>query len=723
MRAETVVRLNKFKPRDYQLPIMDAIMNKGYKRVLAILPRRAGKDMTAWNIAIKECIRKTQVIYYIFPTFAQARRVIWDSITNDGMRVLDYIPPELIESKNGQQMSVRFINGSLLQLVGSDNYDALMGTNPQGCIFSEYALQDPRAYQYIRPILTVNNGWALFLSTPRGKNHLYEVYQIAKQAPGWFCYKLTVEDTKHVSLHELEKERAEGIMSEDLIQQEYYTSFDMGVEGSYYAKYMDRMRVNRQIGSVPWEPGFKVHTAWDIGVRDSTSIIFFQNVGQSIRIIDYYEKSKEGLEHYVNVINNKPYTYGRHIGPHDIRVTEFGSGITRIEKARNLGIKFTVADDVSVVDGIECVRSSLNKIWIDDKNCAQLIKSLENYRQEYDVKRKVYKSNPLHNWSSHACFVAETFILTRNGMRQIIDIKDNDEVLTLSGWQPCMKSILKIKNAKIAEVTFSDGTIVKCTLDHLFLTTNGWKSVKNLVKNTKILSSLTNLLSILMEDCIVYGLMRDILLGAEKAYIDQHGNQLLDQYQKIVTFITKTMIPVTTIYGILNVFKRATILNFLGLITRDLQFMLARRLPNGIVQMLEDYGIKDMLNVQNPGLNGPGLYENAYIVNQSLMDLYEEMDMSKNFVIRTAKHLTIAKVKLIEEKADVYDITVPNVGHFSLANGAIVHNSDAMRYLCVSLPKTRDGLTPEELDKRYQEAVLGTNMNMPAIFRTDLPDY
>lgn len=401
MNVETVIRLNKFKPRDYQIPIIDAIENKGYKRVLAILPRRAGKDLTAFNLCIRYALKNICVIYYIFPTYAQGKKVIFDSITNTGERILDFIPSEVIASINQQEMKIKFKNGSLLQVVGSDNYDSLMGTNPKLCVFSEYALQDPRAYQYIRPILTANDGIAIFLSTPRGKNHLWELYQIAQQAPGWFCYKLTIDDTHHIPLSEIERERAEGIMSEDLIQQEYYTSFTMGVEGAYYAKYIDRMRVKGQIGLVPWETGFKVNTAWDLGVSDNTCIIFFQIIGQTVRIIDCYDKNKEGLEHYVKVIETKPYSYGRHFAPHDIRVREFGSGITRIEKARQLGIKFTVADDISIVDGIEAVRSSFSKIWIDEKQCAPLIKAIENYRQEYDAKRKTYKSHPLHDWSSH----------------------------------------------------------------------------------------------------------------------------------------------------------------------------------------------------------------------------------------------------------------------------------------------------------------------------------
>lgn len=402
INLESQVHLNRFKPRSYQLPIMDAIENKGYKRVLAILPRRAGKDLTAFNLCIRACLRNICVIYYIFPTYAQAKKVIWDSITNTGERILDYIPDSLVHSKNSQEMKIRFNNGSLLQLVGSDNYDTLMGTNPQGVVFSEYALQDPRAYQYIRPILAANDGWALFITTPRGKNHAYELYQIAQHNPeNWYCLKLTLDDTQHIPIAEIEKERAEGIMSEDLIQQEYYTSFTMGVEGAYYAKYIDRMRVDGRIGDVPWENGFKVFTAWDLGVRDSTTIIFFQCIGTTIRIIDCYENNKEGLEHYVKVLDAKPYVYGRHIAPHDIQVKEWGTGMTRLEKARQLGIKFTIAPDLSIVDGIEAVRSTLGKVWIDSVKALPLIKALENYRQEYDAKKRVYKNIPLHDWSSH----------------------------------------------------------------------------------------------------------------------------------------------------------------------------------------------------------------------------------------------------------------------------------------------------------------------------------
>jgi phage terminase large subunit len=402
MKAQTVLEFDKFKLRPYQVPLFSAIESGKYKRMVAIWPRRAGKDIVAFNALFRAAIDKKGNYLYVFPTFAQARRVIWDSITNTGMRFIDFIPQEYVESKNSQELKIVLKNGSAISLVGSDKVDALMGSNAQAMIFSEYALQDPMGFNRLSPILLGSGGWALFISTPRGKNHLFTTYQTALNDPGWFAQKLSVLDTGHISLHDIERERAQGLMSEDLIQQEYFCSFELGVEGSYYARYIDKLRIDGRIGVVPFEAGFKVHTAWDIGVRDSTSIIFFQVIGQTVRLIDFYENSKVGLEHYVKVLQSKEYNYGVHIAPHDIAVKEWGSGQTRLEKAKNLGIDFIIADNLNIMDGIESVRSAFSKIWIDQDRCRGLIIALENYRQEYDQTHKVYKSQPLHDIFSHA---------------------------------------------------------------------------------------------------------------------------------------------------------------------------------------------------------------------------------------------------------------------------------------------------------------------------------
>lgn len=401
MNIEQKIHLDKFKPRDYQLPICDAIENKGFKRVLAIMPRRAGKDIVAFNLCIRAAIKEVQTIYYIFPTFAQGRRILWDAINNDGMRILDYCPQELAD-RNEQMMRLRFINGSVIQLLGSNDYDtSLVGTNSKFMVFSEYSLQDPRAYQFARPILTASNGTALFLSTPRGRNHLFDLFQIASNSKEWFCYKLTVEDTQHIDINDIKKEIELGELSEEMARQEYWCDFDVGQDQMFYASILDKMRLDGRLGVVPWEPGFKTHTSWDLGILDPTVIIWFQCIGTTVHIIDCYAASNRSIDHFVNIVLNKPYTYGKHFPPHDIMVREQGSGLTRREMYKRLGINFSEIYDIDLLDGIECVKSSLAKIWIDEVKCKDLIKWLYRYKQEKDPVTGRHKGIPIHDDASH----------------------------------------------------------------------------------------------------------------------------------------------------------------------------------------------------------------------------------------------------------------------------------------------------------------------------------
>lgn len=203
-----VVTLDKFKPRPYQLPLMRALEIDGYKRLLGILPRRAGKDLTAWNMMIRQALQRIGVYWYILPSYAMGKKIIWNGKDNEGNDFLSYIPSELIKSTNSQEMIIKLTNGSMIQVVGSDSAkNSLVGTNAIGMIFSEYALQDPTAYQYLRPILLQNQGWCIFLSTPRAKNHLFQLYEMALCNPEeWYVLKLTVDDTKHVSIEEIQKD-------------------------------------------------------------------------------------------------------------------------------------------------------------------------------------------------------------------------------------------------------------------------------------------------------------------------------------------------------------------------------------------------------------------------------------------------------------------------------------------------------------------------------------
>ena len=400
------ITINRFIPRPYQINLCKEFESQSKKKFLVIWPRRAGKDVCALNLLLRAALRKVGTYFYIFPTFSSGRRILWDAIDISGNRIISYyVPDEIVESRNEQQMRIRLINGSQIQIVGSDSFDnTLVGTNAVGMVFSEFALSDPRAYSFSIPILKASDGWVLIISTPRGKNSLWDMYKVALQHPDhWFCEKLSIDHTKHIELEEIQKEIDEGTMSQDLAMQEFWTSFDLGVEGSFYAKYIDELRRKQQVTRVLWEPHFPVHTAWDLGYNDPTVIIFFQYINNQIRIIDCYENNKKGLDHYAKIIKDKEYVYGKHIAPFDIAVHDLGTGISRWQIMHDLGVTFVKYSikQPSIEDGIECVRRNLPKMWIDEVACISLLKSLENYRQEYDHKRKVYKTNPLHDHHSH----------------------------------------------------------------------------------------------------------------------------------------------------------------------------------------------------------------------------------------------------------------------------------------------------------------------------------
>jgi hypothetical protein len=187
-----------------------------------------------------------------------------------------------------------------------------------------------------------------------------------------------------------------------MAEQEYFCSFSIGAIGAYYAKYLNRMELNDQIGMVDWEPNYPVCTAWDIGMSDQNCILFFQQIGRQINIIDMYINSDVGMEHYINVIQGKEYTYSKHIGPHDLEVRDWtAGGMTRLEKAAQLGLHFSVAPKLSLIDGIESVRTTLPRIYVDEKRCKQLISALRNYRKEYNQETKMYNNKPLHDFNSH----------------------------------------------------------------------------------------------------------------------------------------------------------------------------------------------------------------------------------------------------------------------------------------------------------------------------------
>lgn len=342
----------------------------------------------------------------MLPTIAQGRKVIWDGITKDGRKVLDAWPEALISKRRNDEMKLELVNGSVWQVVGSDNYNSLVGSNPVGVVFSEYSLADPAAWDFIRPILAENGGWALFPYTPRGNNHGHTLYEMARNNPDWHCSKLTVDDTKAIPMSIIESERAAG-MSEEMVQQEFYCSFEAPLFGAYYATQMLKAEKDGRIGNVPHDEHAKVETWWDLGIGDATAIWFVQRIGQEIHLIDYYENSGEPLAHYVKVIQDKGFILGDVILPHDAQQRELQSGKSRVEALKSLGLKPIVLKPSKVEDGIEAVRAALSRCWFD-RRCSRGIEALRQYRKETapehlwrDKATPEYRDRPVHDWASH----------------------------------------------------------------------------------------------------------------------------------------------------------------------------------------------------------------------------------------------------------------------------------------------------------------------------------
>jgi hypothetical protein len=191
-------------------------------------------------------------------------------------------------------------------------------------------------------------------------------------------------------------------MSESLIQQEYYCSFEAANEGSYYGKYIEIAEQENRVTKVPYQTGIAVDTWWDLGIGDSMVIWFVQKAGLEYHLIDYYECNGEGLAHYAKHLQTKPYVYGIHWAPHDIEAREIGTGKSRIEVARTLGINFRVAPKLSIEDGIEAVRNVLPRCYFDAEKCRDGIRALKSYHRDYNERREAFLPHPVHDWSSHA---------------------------------------------------------------------------------------------------------------------------------------------------------------------------------------------------------------------------------------------------------------------------------------------------------------------------------
>ena len=393
---------------DHQKEVFNKIIYDNIDRAILIWHRRAGKDLISFIILSTIAIENTGLYWYIFPYYTQCRKSFWEAFVNQNMRYIDLIPRKLVKKINNQEMKIELINGSIIRFVGADNYDSLVGSNPNGVVISEYALIKPSLWELvIEPIIIRNKGKVIFNSTPRGENHCYEMYNYLKNSKksNHYASLLTIKDTGLVSEEEIQEMRRSG-RPEALIQQEFYCSFQGANVGNYYNDIISNIADTNILENITYDGQDSVCTFWDLGVSDSMAIWFANLKNNKITVYDYYEANGYGLGHYVDYINMKKYKYYKHFLPHDGSHRQ----LTTSEKAQSiqnqllqLGLENVEVQKRTndVYSDIQLVRSNLKKCYFDKSKCKAGIQSLKNYRREYDENRNCYKETPLHDWSSH----------------------------------------------------------------------------------------------------------------------------------------------------------------------------------------------------------------------------------------------------------------------------------------------------------------------------------
>lgn len=387
---------------------------------VVVCHRRFGKTVLAVNHLVRDallCERERPRYAYIAPTFRQGKAIAWDYLKH----YANVIPGRVF---NETELRADFPNGGQVRIYGADNPDALRGLYLDGAVADEFGLMQGRVWsEVLRPALSDRLGWCLFIGTPNGRNAFWELRDQAAADPDWFLVEHKASETGLIAQSELDASRK--TMTPDEYAQEWECSFEASVKGAVYASELQAMRESGRIGVVPYAPELPVHTGWDLGVGDSTAIWFAQIHGGQVRLIDYYEASGEGLPHYAAVLTKKGYVYGNHYGPHDIRVRELGTGRSRIETARALGIKFEVVSAQPLEDGVNAVRMILPRTWADAEKCKPGLDALQNYRWDFNQRLNEFKATPVHDWASHGADALRTLAQAINEKPERKQVKES----------------------------------------------------------------------------------------------------------------------------------------------------------------------------------------------------------------------------------------------------------------------------------------------------------
>jgi hypothetical protein len=528
------------------------------------------------------------------------------------------------------------------------------------------------------------------------------MFDMAKANPKWFAEVSTIHDTGALSPAQIEESLTEyiALYGEDIgraqFEQEYECSFNAAILGAFYAREMAAVRKEGRITDVEPIANRPVHRAWDIGVRDDTSIWWFQVVGAQVFILDCYTASGAGLDHYADVVHKRHDEHGWKHGidfvPHDAKVKEWGSGKTRVETMKSYGLIPQLCSNATKLDGVNAARQTLARCVFHSR-CEDVgISALEQYRREWDDEKKAFKASEVHDW----CFVGETEIVTRYGMCQIKSLPKQGEVLTPCGWKPYTNPRITRTNAPLVEVAFADGLTVRCTPDHMFMTDSGWKSAESLTAGSLIQSCLIPSRSISMAASTVFGRVKNIGRAAARNCIETFGQALSGKSRRVAISTTGIATHQTTSCPIWNAFRPTNICpthgaSVLSEAMKGTAFSTRQHAsgrPSGIGRKKAVYGTSVMLSASKAGRNGSVRIGLATIAGRFFRRLSERAGILNGSAPRFAKPRTIASVRHLDCKQDVWCITVPGVEAFALSNGAVVHNcshlADAFRYLALS---------------------------------------
>lgn len=437
-----------YKPRNWARPFHASL-----KRWAAlVIHRRAGKTTGVLNhhqrAALDDDWERERLAYlepkftkteldelcqfrqygHILPLLGQAKSVAWEPLK----RIASVVPGH---KPNESELSIKYprrpkapnrvivpmqgalnplANSTTVRLFGADNPDAFRGLPFSGVSYDEYSQHPPNIHgEVVSKALADHLGYAIWAGTIKGKNQLFRTYHAAKDHPDWFALWQDVQQTldteegatitaiRRAMQDDLEQIR-QGLMTQAEYDQEWFLSPTAAIKGAYYGQQLDAAIREKRVGRVPYDPALKVHDVWDLGKGPKMAIGMYQRFGRQVAMIDFWQGTEsDGIPQAIKVLQEKPYIWGKHFAPHDVRATDLGTGKTRLETAAALGWKFEIVPELTVDDGISAGRLFFSRLWIDETACQPFLDAIGQYKQEWVEKLGMFRDTPLHDWTSH----------------------------------------------------------------------------------------------------------------------------------------------------------------------------------------------------------------------------------------------------------------------------------------------------------------------------------